>query len=223
MNHGIYIEAFDPPGVAFSPMPASLPAIEDASLHAALRLAQEGYRVFPCNPRTKAPLLRATAEGGWKEQASTDPKRIRHWWHRFPDAMIGLPTGANINAVVLDIDAETPAELQALRQAVEAAIGEPLPATWATFTPRGGQHLFFALPLGTMVGNSRGALPRDVDVRGEGGYVIAAPSIRSDGRMYGWAVSPGQTAMAAAPAKLLRCILNLTNQIGETASEYVRA
>jgi len=125
--------------------------------------------------------------------------------------MIGLPTGKNINAFVLDLDAGVNAKtgetvnLTALRSQIEQMIGTPLPKTWTVNTPRGGQHIYFAMPEGVTLGNSRGSLPKNVDVRGEGGYVIAAGSVRHDGNHYEWDLSPDRTPLAAAPCGLIKC------------------
>lgn len=95
--------------------------------------------------------------------------------------------------------------LTALRSQIEQMIGTPLPETWTVNTPRGGQHIYFAMPEGLMLGNSRGSLPKHIDVRGEGGYVIAAGSRREDGKRYGWDLSPDRTPLAAAPVALIKC------------------
>jgi putative DNA primase/helicase len=186
--------------------------VQYGTLQAALELAQAGFRIFPCNHRTKAPLLRANGEGGWKEQASCDVRRIRHWWHKFPNAMIGLPTGTNINGFVLDLDAGVNAKtgevvnLKELRSQLETMICGPLPQTWTVNTPRGGQHVYFAMPAGLLLGNSPGSLPKHIDVRGEGGYVIAAGSVRNDGGCYSWELSPDCLALAPAPATLIKLL-----------------
>lgn len=61
-------------------------------LGAALRYAaQRGWPVFPCHAngeRRKRPHV----EGGF-HTASRDPRIVGAWWGRWPDALIGLPTG----------------------------------------------------------------------------------------------------------------------------------
>jgi hypothetical protein len=84
------------------------------------------------------------------------------WWNRWPSARIGLPTGEKF--FVVDVD-----RLEALGE-LEAE----LPATWTVETPRAGLHYYFAAVEG--VTNSPGNLPKGIDVRGRGGYVIAPPS-----------------------------------------------
>jgi putative DNA primase/helicase len=139
-----------------------------------------------------------------------------------PKAMIGIPTGRAIGAFVVDIDGgadETTGEVFSADQIIaqlEREINAKLPATWTVETPRGGRHLYFTLPIGECSGN-RTAIVRRVDVRGEGGYVIAPPSARSDGRGYRWITRDG--ALAAAPVALLECILRR----GKWARDAARA
>lgn len=66
---------------------------------AALAYAAKGVPVFPCDPAKKKPLTKH----GFKE-ASTDPATIAEWWERWPNAMIGMPTGKASGVWVLDVD-----------------------------------------------------------------------------------------------------------------------
>lgn len=93
-----------------------------------LVLASTGFRIFPCREK------RPTTKNGFKD-ASADPEQIKAWWTQSPDAQVGLPTGKNINAFVLDVDLpDGPASLIEL----EAKHG-PLPPTWQTRTASGGE------------------------------------------------------------------------------------
>jgi len=191
-----------------APPIASPTVSEGRLLQAALGYAERGWPVFPCNTKTKRPLT----EHGF-EDATLDASAIGAWWSRYPTALIGVPTGAPIGAFVLDLDAGTEEktgevfELEALRAALEAAIGEALPATLTVDTPRGGQHLYFRLPESYEMPGNRAGLVRRVDVRGDGGYVILPPSARADGKSYTWANKRGDAAIAAAPPLLLDFIL----------------
>jgi putative DNA primase/helicase len=173
-------------------------------LIAALGYATHGWPVFPCHPQTKRPLLKGDIDpateaeipntGGLKK-ASTNPETIRNWWQHWPKALIGVPTGRPIGAFVLDLDAGVDEktgeifELAALERAIAQEFGAPLPSTWSAETPRGGRHLYFALPDGEVPGNRAGLIKR-VDVRGDGGYVIVPPSSRPDGKSYRWVTAP---------------------------------
>lgn len=171
----------------------------------ALAIAGRGWPVFPCHPETKQPLIK----DGFKK-ATLDHQQITAWWLKRPAAMIGIPTGRAIGAFVVDVDAGEDKktgeifEAAQLQIALEKEIGARLPATLCAATPRGGVHLFFALPDGDLPGNRAGIIKR-IDVRGEGGYVIAAPSVRADGNAYRW-LTPPNLAIAPAPATLLDLI-----------------
>lgn len=153
-------------------------AVQEARLNdwhalgnAASWYASQGLLVFPCKPGQKAP---ATAHG-FKE-ATTDETTIRDWWHRWPDANVGLPTGHLFD--VLDIDGvqgyRSLAEMRARGLLDEDPLG-------VAITPHG--HHFYYAPSGD--GNTT-ALASGVDYRGLGGYVLAAPSRLVDGGVYRW-------------------------------------
>ena len=154
------------------------PGERDLLCRSALAYAARGLRVFPCQ-LAKNPLT----EHGVKD-ASIDAERVRAWWRRWPDASIGVATGGSI--VVLDIDqrhggGEALADLEH-----EHGVLAPTPTV---LTGGGGEHRWFAMPAGTPIGNSAGALGPGLDIRGEGGYVIVPPSPHPSGRAYAWELS----------------------------------
>lgn len=118
-----------------------------------------------CKPG-KHPRIRNGHHG-----ASTDPNRIRSWWSQWPDANIGIPTGESSGLLVLDIDDHGSASLEAL----EAKHGQ-LPETLTVGTGGGGRHIYFRYRTGSDIRNSTGKVGSGLDVRGEGGYVVAPPS-----------------------------------------------
>ncbi len=144
---------------------------------AALDYAMRGLPVFPCG-RDKKPLI----AGGFKN-ATMDEVQIRNWWTAHPTASIGSPTGPHGNGhVVVDVDLpEGPASLAEL----ESELG-PLPTTKEQKTGGGGRQLFYACPVGHVVKNSAGKIGKNLDVRGEGGYVILPPSGHPSGGRYQW-------------------------------------
>lgn len=159
-------------------------------LNAALAYAAAGWPVFPCEPRGKKPLT----PNGFKD-ATTDPATIRARWARCPDANLGLPTGERSGVLVLDLDRKNGhdgvAELQTL-----AKKHGTIPRTACARTAGGGLHLLFRHVPG--IGNRTGILP-GVDVRGEGGYIVAPPSVGANGTAYAWAVEPSE-ALVDCPA-----------------------
>jgi hypothetical protein len=109
--------------------------------------------------------------------AATDGATIRKWWARWPDANLGLATGCGL--VVIDIDAGAVRPAEAERQGIKQ-LQLPLAKT-----PRGGWHIFFRVLGGRAWRNSASRLAEHVDVRGEGGYVLVAPSCTDRGQ-YKW-------------------------------------
>jgi hypothetical protein len=163
-----------------SPQPQASAAPNE--LDAALEYARNGIPVFPCNPLDKKPL---TARGF--KDAVTDEAQIRAWWAKWPNAMIGAPTGSASGMWVLDVDKDPVRNVDGMAALMKliAQHGE-LPETLMAITPRGGRHLFFAWSNGIDIRNSTGKLGRGLDVRGNGGYVCLPPSRRADGALYQW-------------------------------------
>jgi hypothetical protein len=129
-------------------------------LSEAIKLARRNVPVFP-GGEDKRPLV----SHGFKD-ASTDVDVITAWWLRWPDALIGVPTG--IRFVVLDVD---------LSKHVEAAqwYGRAnLPTTRTHVTRSGGRHLLFQPD--ERFRCSAGKICRGVDTRGRGGYIIWWPA-----------------------------------------------
>lgn len=159
----------------------------------ALGYAARGWAVLPVH----TPLLHGCSCGqdcgpsagkhprtahGLKE-ASCNPDRIWRWWRRWPDANIGIRTGRESGLAVLDVDVRHGGD-ESL--AVLEAIYEQLPQTLTAHSGGGGRHLFFRHP-GRPIPNSAqvGRLP-GLDVRGDGGYIIAPPSLHRSGQRYHW-------------------------------------
>jgi hypothetical protein len=153
--------------------------------------------MFPCvstpgNTEThKTPLTRH----GFKD-AVTDPAMIRDWWSRYPNALIGVPTGSASGIFVIDIDS---AKHHTAAQWLDAA---DLPETRQHRTQSGGLHLLFKH---CSLGSSGSRLARGVDTRGEGGYIIWWPAeghqvIEAElAAVPGWIIE----AFKPAPAKVV--------------------
>lgn len=177
---------------------------------AALEYAERDWYVFPCHlidgGRCSCGSADCTSPGkhprtarGFKD-ASIDPKQIRSWWVRWPEANIGIATGAVSGFIVLDVDG--PAGKESLA-ALELEHGE-LPETVAANTGGGGRHLLFRHP-GHDVANKTGILP-GLDVRGDGGYILVEPSNHISGNTYRWqdGRGPGDVLVADCPEWLLQ-------------------
>ena len=158
-------------------------------LAAALAFASDGLPVFPCESRGKPPMV----EGGFKA-ATVNTEQIRKWWSVRRLGNIGIPTGAVSGFVVRDIDPGGDASLASL-----AGQHGSLPETRTVKTGRGRQ-LWFKYP-GVPVRCSACVLGRGLDFRGDGGYVVAPPSIHPNGQRYAFL---NNCELAEMPAWLIR-------------------
>jgi len=161
-------------------------------LEAALDYAARGWHVFPVNS-AKEPLV----ERGLNA-ATTDEAQIRAWWTAMPNAAIGVRTGAISGIAILDLDMKGE-DIATIIADVEA-IGGPIPKTAVSITGGGGRHYLFKVAPGTTIKNSTGAIRKRVDVRGEGGYFVAPPSMHASGKRYEWQadIEPADGAWLAA-------------------------
>ena len=151
-------------------------------LQAALTYASAGWGVLPV--AGKQPLTRHGVH-----DASIEQRQIMSWWRRWPDANVGIATGAISGLTVVDVDLDRGGResLESLRTS-----GHRLPSTLRAETGGGGFHLYYRQPSGVAVPNTAGRLPNvagalpGIDLRGDGGYVVAAPSVHATGRRYRW-------------------------------------
>ncbi|MFN2588773.1 MAG: bifunctional DNA primase/polymerase [Actinomycetota bacterium] len=162
---------------------------------AALGYADRGWRVFPlhgivngactcgrgdCGSAGKHPLVRRGLY-----EAATDTHVIREWWRRWRSANVGVATGAESGIVVIDID--LPTAFESLDRLVELQPG----LTLTGITGGGGLHLIYRCA-DIELGNSASRLPGvegelpGLDLRGNGGYVVAPPSAHRSGGTYEW-------------------------------------
>ncbi|MBI4499331.1 MAG: bifunctional DNA primase/polymerase [Chloroflexi bacterium] len=174
-------------------------------LLAALSLADRGFSVFPtCWPVFpdgpdgealcacgaghrgrdigKAPVGRLAPHGF--KAATTDKAIIAGWWTACPQANVAVATGAVSGLVVLDID---PAHggMDSLMAWIDRY--GPLRETLSVATGGGGWHLYFEHPgPGVVIPSTAGRLGPGLDVRADGGYVVAPPSLHKSGRIYEW-------------------------------------
>jgi hypothetical protein len=152
---------------------------------AALRYAAAGWPVFPVRPASDpcpapgdCPCKSPLTAHGFKD-ATCGPDVIRGWWRRWPDANVGIATGAP-GPDVLDVDKHSDGDGFASFNRLKVA-GLLTGGGALVRTPRGGLHVYYR---GTWQPN--GSLARaghHIDFRGSGGYVLAPPS-RVHGQPY---------------------------------------
>jgi putative DNA primase/helicase len=139
-------------------------------LTAALSYQQRCFSVIPIQSSEKKPLVH------WEQyqRGRATESEIKVWWAMWPDANVGILTGAVSGLVVIDLD--TPEAKENLKGLV--------PGFDFTTVPRSrtgkGWQLFFKHP-GVTIPNRAGVIP-GLDVRGDGGYVVAPPSIHPNGK-----------------------------------------
>lgn len=180
---------------------------QTALLESALFYAARGWPVFPCHTPTPTgcscldPACTSIGkhprtQHGLRD-ATTDTALIQRWWKRWPQANVAIATGATSGVVVLDEDSYKGGD--GSRHDLEQTY-RPLPDTVQQLTGGGGVQFFFVHP-GTPVKNSVRHLGPGLDMRGDGGYVIAPPSLHASGKRYVWEVShdPEDTAVAPFP------------------------
>jgi hypothetical protein len=121
-------------------------------------------------------------------------ERLEAWWRRWPDANVGVVTGEVSGIAVVDVDPRNGGDA-ALRE-LEARHGI-LPVTAEVRTGGGGQHLWFAAEEQP----PSGELGPGLELKGEGGMVVAPPSVHASGRRYVWRPggSPEDVPLADAP------------------------
>jgi hypothetical protein len=180
-------------------------------LRAVYDYADQGWAVFPADIRNgeKKSFLSAEFSGGHRWGASADPKVIfvnftKRKWRDI--CGVGIPTGAEAGIFVAETDTKKGRNGEAELRKLEAKHGK-LPDTRMAMSPSGSKHRYFKHPgSGIKVKNSVGEIAPGVDVRGDGGMVIAPPSVRSDG-VYVWL---NDLPVAEAPQWLLDLVCEKT-------------
>jgi hypothetical protein len=168
---------------------------------------------LPLRPRDKRPLI------PWEylqhERPSEDD--VADWFRRWPDANIGIVTGEISNLIVLDVDPKHGGD--ATLERLERRFGAHS-ATMEAVTGGGGRHLYFAHPGGLT--RNRAGLAQGIDLRGDGGYIVAPPSIHPSGRSYVWTSghAPDEITLAPLPRWIITPIRG--PRIGRSLAEWRR-
>lgn len=186
-------------------MTNALPPLGDV----ALAYARRGWPVLPlhvpqagqcscgapeCTTVGKHPRTKHGAK-----DATTGEPMIRQWWSRWPGANVGIATGWVSGLVVVDVDPRNGGDNSLL--ALERQHGK-LPQTVEALTGGGGRHILFVHP-GGRIKNS--PVAPGVDLKADGGYIVAPPSLHASGKAYAWdtCAHPDDVALASLPAWLI--------------------
>jgi len=145
---------------------------------------ESGFSIIPVS-KDKKPLL------SWKKYQETraSVEEINKWCSSDKLTGFGIVTGKISGIIVLDIDEG--ADYKEL----------DLPKTVSVKTGGGGLHFYFKYPTSCDIGNFSG-FRHKMDIRGEGGYVIAPPALHPSGNRYEW-LNDLDTPIAGIPEWLM--------------------
>lgn len=179
----------------------------------AIQLSKRGLRVMPvhglkwvkeeltctcgkkdCKSTAKHPVFFK-----WQQIGHESVTTIEAWYRNYQDANLGVITGKESGVIVLDIDPKH-GGFESLKAAEERY--EELPETPTVITGSGGRHFYFKHP-GGKIGNRAGLFGGGVDIRGDGGFVVAPHSKHINGR-YEWEISPMEMPFSDLPQWLYR-------------------
>jgi hypothetical protein len=185
----------------------------DINLATALAYANEGIAVLVCGPdkKPKPGVM-------WQSQSTTNEKTIRAWFKSWPDSIVGIDL-AKSGLIVIDCDRHDNGHdgVAAFAELQTDDVRHPIVRTRSS-----GEHHYFLNP--DKLGNGRGNLPKGIDVRGAGGYVIAGGSITEHGSWVADEDAPGllesfrDGTLAVLPERLAAIILALKPDRDETAA-----
>jgi len=172
-----------------------------------------GWSVVPIEPRGKRPTV---AWLDYQHRLPTEDE-VERWFRRRYDANLGIVTGAVSGLVVLDVDPRHGGE--ASLAALEVEHG-PLPRTVEARTWGGWRHLYCAHP-GNAIPNRVGLAP-GIDLRGDGGMVVAPPSVHPSGRRYAWVAghAPDEMLLAPIPRWLSALVRPAGPRAGRSTAEW---
>jgi hypothetical protein len=155
---------------------------------AALEYAARGWEVFPAPPGEKKSHKSAKHSGGVKWGKTVNPKIIGDDFRKWSNANVAIVTGAASGIFVIEADTPKGHGVDGLAsiKALEAEHGS-LPETLIAVSPSGSIHRYYRHPGADIyIKNSTSAIAPGVDVRGDGGMVIAPPSIKPGAGEYRW-------------------------------------
>ena len=167
----------------------------------ALTYAARGYHVFPVPPGQKKSYKSSKFSEGRQWGATTDAKEVRRDFERWPEANVGIVTGPKSNIFVVECDTPEGHNVDGIASlAMIVAKHGALPDTLMAESPSGSLHHYFKYSEGVRIINSASKIASGIDVRGDGGMVVAPPSVKPGVGSYRWM---NDYAIADAPDWLI--------------------
>ena len=160
---------------------------------AAVWYCEHGFAVVPLKAKSKQPAM-AHGLNDWFD----NPESAREVWTKFPDFNIGIVCGAPSHGLLVldfDVDEEREKDGYATLRAWERAQGD-LPETAVAITGSGGMHYLYRTNRNTIRPSANAEL--GVDVRCDGSYIVAPPSVHPNGNRYEWQDHPDDVPIATA-------------------------
>jgi hypothetical protein len=138
--------------------------------------------------------------------ATADFPTINKWFEKSPNSNIGIATGKTSGLLVLDIDPRNGGD-----DTIDALVDQhgDFPDTVEALTGGGGRHLLYSYPeVGTPISGT--VLDDGIDIKSDGGYIVAAPSRHVSGCSYEWELSsdPSDTEVVPPPEWLVEQLRN---------------
>lgn len=171
--------------------------------YAKFYLVEMKWSVIPLAAGTKVPPKGFSVIPYRDKYASLDELEK---WFSDPKMNVGIVTGKLSNLLVVDLDKSKP---QYKEDIAIQYFGDD-PKIPITFTPSGGEHLFYKYP-GENITIGEGILPA-IDFRGEGGYIVAPPSINGSGNGYSWFQNCADYEPGICPTAFIKAVLNNNNK-----------
>lgn len=191
-------------------------------LTAAQQYINQGWHIIPLRPGKKTPYVADVKE--YRQRFPTTDE-LTTWFER-KDCNIGILTGQASGLLVVDID---PVDDRWQERVAEWQ--ERFPCEMVATTPRGGMHFYYAYD-GTDITISASKLDKGVDIRGEGGYIVAAPSVyvfddekyhdtpyQGQRKSYGWVQRKSLTPLPADLKKTLQVQQTMAQVVADTAQD----
>jgi hypothetical protein len=156
----------------------------------ALWLLRQGCSVIPIEPRGKKPLASVLPDGKWRKY-QTQPatvSEVSSWFSKMPDANIALVCGDVSGIVAVDVDGSKGQKW--FRENL------PKPNFFQFTSSKNKFHAFFKHPGSGVTVPPAVRITEQVDVRGDGSYVVFAPSVHESGAVYSMRKLPGFDGMS---------------------------